>query len=113
MQRQLETTGEHAGNTLVQYMEVNAILGNSPVEGTTTKEGTIYINETRRDNYMKIVTHLTTSSGMPVFFLEKDAYFVHFPHNDALVVTVHINCCKVSKILVDGGVASTSCTSTL
>ena len=28
---------------------------------------------------------------------------MHFSHNDALVVTVHINCCRVSKILVEGG----------
>jgi len=28
---------------------------------------------------------------------------VHFLHNDALVVMVHIGCCKVSKILVDRG----------
>jgi len=28
---------------------------------------------------------------------------MHFCHNDALVVTAHIGCYKVSKILVDGG----------
>jgi len=28
---------------------------------------------------------------------------VHFSHNDALVVAIHISCCKVSMILVDGG----------
>jgi len=28
---------------------------------------------------------------------------MRFPHNDALVVTIYIRCCKVSKILVDGG----------
>ena len=38
---------------------------------------------------------------MPVFFLEEDAYAMHFPHNDALVVAIHIGCCKVLKILVD------------
>ena len=27
---------------------------------------------------------------------------MHFQHNDALTVTIHIGCCKVSKILVDG-----------
>ena len=28
---------------------------------------------------------------------------MHFLHNDALVMTAHIGCCKVSKILVDKG----------
>ena len=28
---------------------------------------------------------------------------MHFPHNDTLVLMVHVGCCKVSKILVDGG----------
>jgi len=28
---------------------------------------------------------------------------MHFPHNDAFVVTVHISCCNVSKILGDRG----------
>ena len=39
----------------------------------------------------------------PVFFSEEYAYAMHFPHNDAFVIAVHISCCKVSKILVDGG----------
>ena len=43
------------------------------------------------------------SLGEPVYFSEEDLYTIHFPHNDALVVTTHIGCCKVSKILVDGG----------
>ena len=28
---------------------------------------------------------------------------VHFPHNDALVITMHISNCRMSKILVDCG----------
>ena len=86
------------GNTLVQYREVNTIFENSPVEGTATKERTIYVNEAQRDNYLAIMTHLPTSPGMPVFLSKEDAYSVHFLHNDALVMTVHIDWCKVSKI---------------
>jgi len=67
-----------------------------------TKKITIYVNEAQRNNYLTIVTRPLTSPGKPIFFSEEDANFVHFSHNDALVVTVHIGCCKVSKILVDG-----------
>jgi len=103
VQGQPETTDEHAGSTLVQYKKVNTIFENSLVEGTTTKERTIYINEARRDNHLTIVTRPPISPGRPVFFSGEDAYSVHFSHNDALVMTVHIDCYKVSKILVDWG----------
>ena len=43
------------------------------------------------------------SPSEPVFFSKEDSYAIHFPHNDALVVTAYIGCCKVSKIFVDGG----------
>ena len=86
---------------------MNAIFGSSPIEGTTIKERTIYVNKARRDNYPAIATRPPTSLDGPAFFSEEDAYFVHFLHNDALVVTIHIDCCKVLKILVDGEAAST------
>jgi len=41
--------------------------------------------------------------GRPIFFSKVDAYAVYFPHNDALVIIMHICCCRVLKILVDGG----------
>ena len=47
------------------------------------------------------MTSPPTSPNRPVSFSEEDAYSV-FKHNDALVVTIHISYCKVSKILVDG-----------
>jgi len=103
VQRQPETTDERSGSTLIQYREVNAIFWSSPIEGTITKERTIYVNKAWRDNYLTITTRHPTSPGGPVFFSEEDAYSVHFSHNGALVVTVLIDCCKVSKILVDGG----------
>ena len=103
MQRQPETIDEHPGSALVQYQEVNAIFENSPIEGTTTKERTIYVNKAQRGNYPAIVTRPPISPDRPVSFSEEDSYPMHFSHNDALVVMIHIRCCKVSKILVDGG----------
>jgi len=94
VQRQPGTIDEHSSSTLVQDKKVNATFGNSPMEGTTTKERTIYANEALRDNYPTIMTRPPTSPGSPVSFSEEDAYFVHFPHNDALIVTVHVGCAK-------------------
>ena len=83
------------------------------MEGTTTKEKTIYVNEAWRDNYLAIISRPPTSPGKPISFSEENVYFVHFLHNDALVMTVHVGCCKSSKILVDWGVTPTSFTVSL
>jgi len=82
---------------------VNATFDTSLIEGATTKERAIYVNEAQRDNYLVILTSPLSSSGKPIFFSETNAYIMHFLHNDALVVTMHIDCCWMSKILVDGG----------
>ena len=63
----------------------------------------IYVNEARRDNYLALLTNPPSSPGRHIYFLEDDSYSVHFPHSNTLVVTVHIGCYKVPKILVDGG----------
>jgi len=55
------------------------------------------------DNYLVVLMHLPSPLDMPAFFSEEDVYAVHFPHNAALVMVIHIGCCKVSKILVDEG----------
>ena len=43
--------GFWANNALVSYKEVEAIFGACPLEGTSSKEKAIYINEARRSNY--------------------------------------------------------------
>ena len=42
VQRQPEAIDEHPGSTLIQYREITAIFKNSPIEGTTAKERTLY-----------------------------------------------------------------------
>jgi len=103
VQRQPKTMDECPGSDLIQYREVNAIFGTSPVEGTTAKGRAIYVNEARRDSYLAILTCPPSPLDIFVFFLKEDAYVVHFPHNDALVMTIHIDCCNVSKISANGG----------
>ena len=34
-------------------------------------------------------------------FSEADAYAVHFPHNDTPIVIMHIDNCRVSRMLID------------
>ena len=37
----------------------------------------------------------------PITFYDADTYAIHFPHNDALVITMLIGNCRMSKISVD------------
>ena len=62
------------------------------MEGTATKERTIYVNKAQRDNYLPIVTRPLTSPGRPVSFSKEEVYSVHIPYNDTLVVTIHVGC---------------------
>jgi len=50
-----------------------------------------------------ILTSPPSSTGKPIYFPETDADAMHFLHDDALVMTMHIGCYRMSKILVNGG----------
>jgi hypothetical protein len=43
----------------------------------------------------------TKWSHMPITFSTKDVNLASFPHTDSMVVTVHMNRCDITKILVD------------
>jgi hypothetical protein len=40
---------------------------------------------------------------MPITFSSQDINLTSFPHTDAMVTTVHIDRCGVTKILIDNG----------
>jgi hypothetical protein len=40
---------------------------------------------------------------MPITFSSQDVNLTSFPHIDAMVTTVHIDRCDVTKILIDNG----------
>ena len=50
-----------------------------------------------------MLTDPPLTPSRPISFLDVDALVVHFPHNDALIVTILIGNYRVSKILVDRG----------
>ena len=52
---------------------------------------------------MTIYLTVPLAPSKPVSFSESDASTLHFLHNDALIITMPIGSCRVSKILVDGG----------
>ena len=82
---------------------VNAIFGATPIEGTSSKERKIYVNHARSGPSTMSFTGPPPSPGEPITFSDEDAVGVHFLHNDALVVTVPVGNCKVSRVLVDTG----------
>ena len=68
-----------------------------------SKERSIYINEAHRTNYPTVLTGPPPTPSKPIVFLEADAHAVRYPHNDPLIITMHIGNRRVSRILVDGG----------
>ena len=83
---------------LIHYREVNAIFGASLIEGITAKERAIYVNMAHRI----VLTGPPSTPSRPITFSDVDAHVILFPH-DALVVTLYIGHCRVSKIPIDDG----------
>ena len=50
-----------------------------------------------------VLTGPLSTPSRSITYFDTDAHAVLFPHNDTLVVTMHIENCRVSKILVDAG----------
>ena len=63
----------------------------------------IHINEARKSKYPAVLTGPPLAPSKPISFSDSDASTVHFPHNDALIITMFIGNCLMSKILVEGG----------
>jgi len=63
------------------------------------KQRAIYVNMTRR----MVLLDPPLTSSRPITFSDADTHVILFPHNDALVVTMHIGNCRVSKIPIDVG----------
>ena len=97
-------SGKKQGNQpSASYKTVNAIFGATPIEGTSSKERKIYVNQARSGPSTMTFTSPPPSPSEPITFSDEDAVGVHFPHNDALVVTVPIGNFKVSRVLVNTG----------
>ena len=50
-----------------------------------------------------MLTSMSLAPSKSVSFSDSDVSTMHFPYNDALIITILIGNCRVSKILVDGG----------
>jgi len=50
-----------------------------------------------------VLTGPSLAPSKPISFSDSGASTEHFPHNDALIITMLIDNCRVSKILVDWG----------
>ena len=84
----------------MQYRKVNTIFSASLIEGITTKEKAIYVNEARKGRFLTVLTNPPTPSRS-ISFSNVDAMVVRFPHNDSLIITMIIDNCQASKILVN------------
>jgi hypothetical protein len=86
-----------------------------PTHGTilTITEGsnTDFNTKWQRRDYYREVNHVavegpitqTKWSHIPITFSTQDVNLASFPHNDALVLTVHIDWWDISRIIIDNG----------
>jgi hypothetical protein len=86
-----------------------------PTHGTilTITRGSNTNFDTKRQlrDYYRQVNHVaiegpitqTKWSHVPITFSSQDVNLASFPHTDAMVVTIHIDRCDVTKILIDNG----------
>lgn len=91
------------GKGAPQYKVVNSIHGATAIEGLTAKDRKIYVNRARQEPPLANFTSPPLPPTMPITFTDEDAAGIHFPHNDALVVTIPIGNCRVSRVLIDQG----------
>lgn len=82
-----------ATQALFHYRELNAIFGFSLIEGTTVKERAIYVNMARR----MVLTGPPLTLTRLITFSDANTDVVLFPHNDALVVSMHIEKCECPR----------------
>jgi hypothetical protein len=65
----------------------------------------------QHQDYYREVNHVaiegpttqTKWSHIPITFSAHDVNLALFPHTDAMVLTIHIDRCDVSRILIDNG----------
>jgi hypothetical protein len=86
-----------------------------PAHGTiltiTRGSNTDFDTKQQHRDYYQEVNHVvvkcpitqTKWSHIPITFSVQDVNLASFPHTDVMVLTVHIDRCDVSRILVDNG----------
>ena len=77
----------------IMYQEINSIFGASLIEGVISRKMAIYINEARRSKYPMVLTGPPLALSKPRSFSDFDTPAMHFPHNDALIITMLIGNC--------------------
>lgn len=86
------------------YKTVSAIFDATLVEGLTTRERKIYVNQVREGTHWEsAITHPPLSPTEPIAFSNEDVCGVFFPHNGAFVISIPIGNYKIARVLINTG----------
>ena len=79
------------------------IVGGTVTTGSSKKARKIYLRMVQSVQLMGSIPKIARRESPIIGFSEEDARRLHHPHDDALVVSVHVGDCNVHRMLVDNG----------
>ena len=79
------------------------IVGGTATIGSSKKARKAYLKMVQNVQLTGSVSKIARKESLVIGFSEEDARRLHHPHDDALVVSVHVGDYNVQRMLVDNG----------
>ena len=79
------------------------IVGGTATTGSSKKARKAYLKMVQNVQLTGSVSKIARKESLVIGFSEEDARRLHHPHDDALVVSVHVGDYNVQRMLVDNG----------
>ena len=79
------------------------IVGGTAITGSSRKARKTYLRMVQNVQLIGTLPKIAQRESPIIGFSEEDARRLHHPHDDALVVSIHIGDYNVHRVLVDNG----------
>ena len=83
--------------------DIRMIVGGTATTGSSKKAQKTYLRMVQNVQLIGSVPKIAQRESPVIGFSEEDAKRIHHPHDDALVVSVHVGDYNVHRMLVDNG----------
>lgn len=83
--------------------EIRVIVGGSTMAGSSRKVRKTYLQMVQKVQITSRLPKLKRVDDSTISFIEEDAWWLHHPHDDALVINLSIADLNARQILVDNG----------
>ena len=79
------------------------IVGGTAAAGSSKKAHKTYLRMVQNVQLTRTVPKIARREGPIIRFSEEDARHLHYPHDDALVVSIQVGDYNMHRVLVDNG----------